>query len=231
MPGTIFITGCSRGIGLELTRQFSAAGWDVIATCRNPAAAWALADLANEFGNIEVHALDVTDYRQMADLARQLDGRPLDILCSNAGYYGPKGVAFGHVDIEEWRKVLEVNTISPYKLVETFMPNLLAGNNKVVGVLSSKVGSIADNSSGGGYIYRSSKTAVNQVVKSLSVDLAGQGITVLALHPGWARTEMGGPNALIPVEESVAGLKNLLLQATQESSGHFYNYDGSEIPW
>ena len=231
MPGTILITGCNRGIGLELTRQFSADDWQVIATCRNPAAAWELSDLAAERGNIEIHALDVTDYAQMTALAKELHDKPLDILLSNAGYYGPKGVAFGNVDVEEWRKVLETNTIAPYKLVETFHDNLQAGARKVVGVISSKVGSIADNSSGGGYLYRSSKTAVNQVVKSLSVDLADNGITVLAFHPGWVQTDMGGPNALISTTESVSGLKQQLTSAGLGNSGHFYNYDGSEIPW
>ena len=231
MPGTILITGCNRGIGLELTRQFSADGWQVIATCRNPAAAWELSDLAAEQGNIQVHALDVTDYGQLAALAKQLEDTPLDVLLSNAGYYGPKGVSFGHVDVEEWRRVLEINTIAPYKLVEAFHGHLLAGSRKVVGVISSKVGSITDNSSGGGYLYRSSKTAVNQVVKSLSVDLADDGIAVLAFHPGWVQTDMGGPNALIPAAESVRGLKQQLTGAGCENSGHFYNYDGSEIPW
>ncbi|MBB5209878.1 SDR family oxidoreductase [Microbulbifer hydrolyticus] len=231
MPGTILITGCNRGIGLEMTRQFAEDGWHVIATCRNPSAAWELGELAAANQNIEIHSLDVTDYEQMAELASDLKGRPLDILLSNAGYYGPKGVALGNVDVEEWRKVLEANTIAPYKLVETFYPQLAAGARKVVGILSSKVGSIDDNDSGGGYIYRSSKTAVNQVVKSLSIDLADQGIKVLALHPGWVQTDMGGPNALISAEESVAGLKQLLLKASAENSGHFYNYDGSSIPW
>ncbi|WP_288130445.1 SDR family oxidoreductase [Microbulbifer sp.] len=231
MPGTILITGCNRGIGLELTRQFSADGWQVIATCRNPSAAWELSELADQWDNIEIHALDVTDYEQMAALKEELGDRPLDILLSGAGYYGPKGVTLGSVDLEAWRQVLEVNTIAPYKLVETFLDNVAAGETRVIGVLSSKVGSIDDNSSGGGYIYRSSKTAVNQVVKSLSVDLAEQGIAVLALHPGWVKTDMGGPNALISAEESVAGLKKRLLEAGPKHSGHFYNYDGSEIPW
>ena len=231
MPGTILITGCNRGIGLEMTRQFAEDGWQVIATCRNPSAAWELGELAEANHNIEVHGLDITDYQQMAGLAKDLDGRQLDILISNAGYYGPKGVGLGSVDVEEWRKVLEANTIAPYKLVETFYPNLAGSEYKVIGVLSSKVGSIGDNSSGGGYIYRSSKTALNQVVKSLSIDLAGEGIKVLALHPGWVKTEMGGPNALISTKESVAGLKKILLEASAEHSGRFHNYDGSAIPW
>ena len=231
MSGTILITGCNRGIGLEMARQFSADGWKVIATCRNPSAAWELSELAESHENLEIHPLDVTDYRQLEDLAHSLKDCPLDLLVSNAGYYGPKGVTFGNVDVEEWRKVLEVNTIAPYKLVEAFAPNLAAGDVKVVGVLSSKVGSIDDNRSGGGYMYRSSKTAANQVVKSLSIDLAEQGIKVLAFHPGWVKTEMGGPNALISTEESVNGLKKLLLNASAEGSGRFYNYDGSVIPW
>ena len=231
MSGTILITGCNRGIGLEMTRQFVADGWKVIATCRNPSAAWELSELAESHDNLEIHPLDVTDYQQLADLAHSLAECPLDLLVSNAGYYGPKGVTFGHVDVEEWRKVLEANTIAPYKLAEAFAPNVAAGKRKVIGVLSSKVGSIEDNSSGGGYLYRSSKTAVNQVVKSLSIDLAEQGVKVLAFHPGWVQTEMGGPNALISTEESVGGLKQRLLNASEKDSGRFYNYDGSEIPW
>ena len=231
MPGTILITGCNRGIGLELARQFSAGGWTVIATCRNPSAAWELSELAEQWDNLEIHALDVTDYAQMAALKDDLGGRPLDILLSNAGYYGPKGVGLGSVDLDEWRKALEANTIAPYMLVEAFCPNLLDGEHKTVGILSSKVGSIADNRSGGGYIYRTSKTAVNQVAKSLSIDLADDGIRVVALHPGWVKTEMGGPNALISVAESVQGLKRVLLDTETCTSGQFYNYDGSVIPW
>nr|WP_010133023.1 SDR family oxidoreductase [Microbulbifer agarilyticus] len=231
MSGTILITGCNRGIGFEMARQFAEDGWKVIATCRNPSAAWKLSELSESYPNLEVHTLDVTDYAQLADLAQSLHGRPLDILVSNAGYYGPKGVTFGQVDVEEWRKVLEINTIAPYKLAEAFYPNLAAGQNKVVGILSSKVGSIADNQSGGGYMYRSSKTALNQVVKSLAIDLQEQEIKVVALHPGWVKTEMGGPNALITTEESVAGLKSLLLSINAKNSGSFFNYDGSPIPW
>ncbi|SDJ59664.1 SDR family oxidoreductase [Microbulbifer yueqingensis] len=231
MPGTVLITGCNRGIGLEMTRQFAADGWRVFATCRDPAQAGGLHALEGEYPQLEVHQLDVTDYDQMAQLAEKLGDQPLDILVSNAGYYGPKGTLFGRVDREEWRKVLEANTIAPYMLAETFCDNVAASERKVIAVLSSKVGSIADNSSGGGYIYRSSKTAVNQVVKSLSVDLRERGISVIALHPGWVKTDMGGPNALISAEESATGLRGVMLGAGMDLSGHFMNYDGSEIPW
>ncbi|WP_237065737.1 SDR family oxidoreductase [Microbulbifer guangxiensis] len=231
MPGTILITGCNRGLGLELTRQFAADGWKVVATCRDLDRAEELKALERQYPKLQVYTLDVTDYRQMAQLAERLKDQPIDILLSNAGYYGPKGTLFGRVDRDEWRKVLEANTIAPYMLAETFCANVAASERKLIAVISSKVGSIADNASGGGYIYRTSKTAVNQVVKSLSVDLAERGITVIALHPGWVQTDMGGPNALISPEESVSGLKQVLLTTKSEKSGSFLNYDGSPIPW
>lgn len=231
MPGTVLITGCNRGIGLEMTRQFAADGWQVVATCRDTARADELRALEAQYPQLEVHRLDVTDYAQMAQLAGKLGDRPLDILVSNAGYYGPKGTLFGRVDREEWRKVLEANTIAPYMLAETFCDNVAASERRLIAVLSSKVGSIADNTSGGGYIYRSSKTAVNQVVKSLSIDLRDRGISVIALHPGWVQTDMGGPNALISAEQSVSGLRKVMLGADLELSGHFINYDGTGIPW
>ena len=231
MPDTILITGCNRGLGLELTRQFAADGWRVFATCRDETSADELKALEQQYELLKVLRLDVTDYGQMAALAEQLRGQPIDILLSNAGYYGPKGTLFGRVNRNEWRQVLEANTIAPYMLAETFCENVTASGRKLIAVMSSKVGSIADNTSGGGYIYRTSKTAVNQVVKSLSVDLAQRGISVIALHPGWVQTEMGGPNALISPEESVAGLKKVLLHINLKRSGHFINYDGKEIPW
>lgn len=231
MPGTILITGANRGIGLEMTRQFAADGWQVFACSRDIPAADELRALREQYRKVQLFQLDVTDYDQMAALGKALWDQPIDILLNNAAYYGPKGVAFGAVDLDEWRRVLECNTIAPYKLAETFSRNVADSARKVIAVMSSKVGSIADNSSGGGYIYRSSKTAVNQVVKSLSVDLRGQDISVIALHPGWVKTAMGGPNALISAGESVAGLRKVLLETDLERSGRFYNYDGSEIPW
>jgi NAD(P)-dependent dehydrogenase (short-subunit alcohol dehydrogenase family) len=228
---TILITGANRGIGLELTEQFAEDGWQVLACCRNPADAGLLQILAERDLAIELHALDVTNYEQMASLADQLGNRPIDILLSNAGIYGSKGVGFGEVHAEEWRQVLEVNTIAPLMLVQTFVEQVAASQQKLVAVISSKVGSIADNSSGGSYIYRSSKTAVNQVVKSLSIDLAGRDITVISLHPGWVKTDMGGPNAEISTDKSVSGLKSILQSAKFAQSGQFIEFNGNSIPW
>ena len=228
---TILITGANRGIGLELTEQFAQDGWQVLACCRNPADAGQLQALTKRDLAIEIHALDVTNYEQMATLADRLGNRPIDILLSNAGIYGSKGVGFGEVDAEEWRKVLEVNTIAPLMLVQTFIEQVAASQQKLVAVISSKVGSIADNSSGGSYVYRSSKTAVNQVVKSLSIDLADRDITVISLHPGWVKTDMGGSNAEISTDASVSGLKSILLSAGLAQSGQFIEFNGSSIPW
>ena len=228
---TILITGANRGIGMELSRQFAEDGWQVLACCRNPADAGQLRALSERGLAIEVHALDVTDYQQMAALSDQLANRPIDILLSNAGIYGSKGVGFGGVDAQEWRQVLEVNTIAPLMLVQAFVGQVAASQQKLVAVISSKVGSIAGNSSGGSYVYRSSKTAVNQVVKSLSIDLSDRGISVISLHPGWVQTEMGGPNAEISTEQSVAGLKSILHTAGPAQSGKFIEFDGNSIPW
>ncbi len=167
----------------------------------------------------------------MADLANKLAHRPIDILLSNAGIYGTKGVGFGQIDAKEWRKVLEVNTIAPLMLVQAFVEQVATSQRKLVAVISSKVGSIADNSSGGSYVYRSSKTAVNQVVKSLSIDLADRGIAVISLHPGWVQTDMGGPNAEISADTSVSGLKSILQSAGFEQSGRFIEFNGSSILW
>ena len=127
--------------------------------------------------------------------------------------------------------MLEVNTIAPLMLVQTLIEQVAASQQKLVAVISSKVGSIADNSSGGNYVYRSSKTAVNQVVKSLSIDLADRDITVISLHPGWVKTDMGGSNAEISTEASVSGLKSILLSAKLAQSGQFIEFNGSSIPW
>jgi len=228
---TILITGSNRGIGLELTEQFAADGWTVIACCRNPADAGALQALSNRYPAIELHALEVTDYEQMASLSAQLRDRSIDILLSNAGIYGPRGANFGGVEAAAWLEVFEINSIAPLMLVQAFVDQVAASRQKLVAVISSKMGSIADNGSGGSYIYRSSKTAVNQVVKNLSIDLAGRGISTISLHPGWVQTEMGGANAETSVGDSAAGLKAILQGAGPEQNGQFLEFNGAPIEW
>lgn len=229
MSQTVFITGANRGIGLSLTELYLQQGDQVHATSRNLAESEELQALASTHATLTLHELDVTNYPHVAQLAKELPA--IDLLINNAGYYGPKGYGFGNTDIEEWRKVFEINTIAPLKLVEAFYPLLQAGSTKKIACISSKVGSMTENTSGGGYIYRSSKAALNSVVKSLSNDLTSEGFSVLALHPGWVRTAMGGPNALIETQTSAAGLAKVIAQSTQKNSGQFINYDGTQLPW
>jgi len=232
MTATVLITGCGRGIGLELAYQYARDGWQVHACARDLERAEALRALAAGYPDqVSLHALDITRDGQITALNRVLGDTVLDLLINNAGCYGPHGVQFTHLDREIWRQVLEVNTLSPLMLTQTLLPRVAAGSMRTIAFLSSKVGSIADNRSGGSYYYRSSKTALNQAVKSLAVDYHGSGLKFVTLHPGWVQTDMGGPNALISAEESVTGLRQVIASLTPEQSGHFLNYDGNEIPW
>lgn len=232
MSGTVLITGCGRGLGLEFAYQYARDGWHVHACCRDLAHAEDLLALEARFPEqVDLHTLDVTKDGQIKALDRVLGDTTLDVLINNAGYYGPKGVTFGNLERELWRQVLETNTLSPLMLAQALYPRVAASKHKTIAFLSSKVGSITDNGSGGGYYYRSSKTALNQAVKSLSIDLEGAGINVVALHPGWVQTDMGGPNALITVEESVSGMREVLADLQPAQSGNFLDYQGAEIPW
>ena len=228
---TVFITGANRGIGLALSKVFLKDNWQVIATCRDIKCADELNQLKADYKLLHVYELDITDYQQMAVLSSTLHDLKIDVLLNNAGLYGPKGYGFGNCDVNAWRDVFEANVIAPTKLAEAFVSQVLNSELKIIAALSSRVGSHTENTKGGGYIYRSSKAALNSVVKSLSNDLLPQGIKTVALHPGWVQTEMGGPNALISAQESAIGLKQVIESLTEEQSGGFYSYKGEQIPW
>ena len=225
---TVLITGASRGLGLEFARQYAGDGWRVIATCRDPGAA---AELKAVDGSVDIHTLDVTDHTAIRALARTLEGRPVDLLINNAGVYGPREVTFGETDYDAWAEVLGVNTMAPLALTECFAGHVAASDLKIVVAITSRMGSIAANDSGGSCIYRSSKAALNAVMKGLSLDLKPRGITVAVLHPGWVRTDMGGPDASIDAPLSVSGLRRVIAGLGPGDSGKFFNYDGEEIPW
>ncbi|GGX47634.1 SDR family oxidoreductase [Saccharospirillum salsuginis] len=225
---TVLITGANRGIGLAMVQQALEAGDEVIATCRRPEEA---ERILPQHERLRWVALDVTDETSIAALAKQLDDIGVDVLINNAGTYGPKGVPLGEVEAEPWLEVFRTNTIGPLLVTQAMLPALRRGSERKIAFVSSKVGSIDDNGSGGSYLYRSSKTALNQVMKSVSVDLSEEGFVVLALHPGWVQTRMGGPNALIDTDTSARGLLRVIQDSTPEQSGRFFNYDGSTIPW
>jgi len=226
MP-TVMITGANRGIGLELARQYAGEGCRVIATCRRPGQADALRALG---GNVSVHGLDVRDGDGVAGLASALSDTPIDILINNAGIYGEK-VGLGSLNFENWLEVLAVNSVAPLRVAEAFLEHVAAGSGKTIVMVTSKMGSITDNTSGGAYIYRSSKAALNAAAKSLALDIAPRGMKCILLHPGWVQTDMGGPNALISVEESAGGMRGVIDGLSDEDNGGFFDYSGKPIPW
>ena len=226
---TILITGANRGIGLELTRQWADEGHRVFATCRHPESAAELNELAGD--RVTVHRLDVTEPGQLGQLEDELGDTAIDILVNNAGVYGPRDrQSFGSLDYDDWADVLRVNVFGPVRVTEALLPRVERSEGKKIATVSSRMGSIAD-SSGGSYIYRSSKAAVNCVMHGLAEELGGRGVVVLALHPGWVQTDMGGDSALITAEESARGLRRVIEGAGPSDSGRFLNWKGEELPW
>jgi NAD(P)-dependent dehydrogenase (short-subunit alcohol dehydrogenase family) len=228
----MLVTGANRGLGLEFARQYAADGWKVYAACRDPDAARELVQLAAESGGaIRVLALEVTDAASVRAAAQSLAGDPIDLLVNNAGVGSPKKQRLGSLDYAAWAQVLDVNTLGPMRVVEAFLDNIANGSDRQIVTLTSAMGSIADNASGGSYAYRSSKAAVNIVMKSLSIDLAPRGISCVVVHPGWVRTAMGGPDGKLTTAESVTALRRLIAGLKPQDTGRFFNYDGKPYPW
>jgi NAD(P)-dependent dehydrogenase (short-subunit alcohol dehydrogenase family) len=217
MP-TVLITGANRGIGLEFARQYAADSWSVVATARRPEAAGEL----NKLG-AEVWPLDAADPASINALAASLKDRGIDVLIANAGML-PRGV-----DAGEWAKAFATNCIGPTLLAKALKPNMVAGGKMVA--ITSKMGSIADNDSGGAIAYRSSKAALNAAWRSLSIDWRGDDVTLAMLHPGWVQTDMGGAGAAIAPPTSVTDMRKTIAGLTPNQSGSFLNYDGQELPW
>lgn len=229
---SILITGANRGLGLEFARQYAQDGWRVFACCRDPDRASELQSLQDQHTSLlSIHPLDVTDHHQIERLAEQLRDEPLDVLLNNAGLYGPKKMVLGQLDYQAWAEVFAVNTLAPVKLAECFLPALERGERKLIASLTSRMGSIANNTEGRHYLYRSTKAALNSAMKSLAIDLQPRNMVVVVIHPGWVRTDMGGEHADLSPAESVQAVRKLLDQATLAESGKFFSYDGREIPW
>ncbi len=221
----VLITGANRGLGLEFARQYAAEGWQVEAACRRPAAAAALVALT---GDLRRHALEVNDDASVAALAAALQG-PLDLLINNAGVFDG-AEAFGQLDRTAFAEVLATNAIAPLAMAEAFASHLAAAGAPLIVNISSRLGSIAE-AEGGGYSYGASKAALNMVTRKLAKDLAAQEIAVVALSPGWVRTDMGGPNAELSPEESVTALRRTIEGLTRDQSGGFFTRAGEVIPW
>jgi NAD(P)-dependent dehydrogenase (short-subunit alcohol dehydrogenase family) len=179
---------------------------------------------------VRVHQLDVTDSQQLQALAATAGNSAIDLLINNAGIYGQRGADFGNTDEGRWLQAFRINVIGPMKVMEALVDAVAASERRVIACITSRMGSIGDNTSGGSYVYRSSKAALNAVAKSASVDLRSRGISVVVLHPGWVRTDMGGPTAALAVEDSVSLLRRILELVWLRECGTFFDVDGSTNP-
>lgn len=230
MTETILITGANRGIGLEFVRQYADTGATILACCRYPDEATALKTLQNQHPQIHIYALDVSIPESILTLSKALS-QPIDILINNAGRL-EKGESFGQTTVDGLMQTYLVNAVAPLKMLEAFTPQIAKSQRKLVVNISSSMGSIEQNSSGGYYSYRAAKSALNMLMKSAAIDLAPQGINVLVLHPGWVKTRMGGEDAMITVEESISGMRKVIAQyAPKPGELRFHRYDGDLVTW
>lgn len=225
-PGTALVTGAGRGLGRELARQYAADGWQVIACGRR------LPPGGFEPG-VEFQPLDAADPASISALAARLAGRPLDVLVNNAAVRSP-AAGLHRLEPDGFLAVLRINTLAPVLATRALLPNLRLGRDPVIANISSRAGSMAEgllDDDDDDYAYRCSKAALNMATVQLARDLLADGITVLSLHPGWVRTDMGGEGAVLPVADSATALRSIIAAATAERSGTFLAFDGRALCW
>ena len=216
----VLITGANRGLGLEFAKQYQSDDWDVIATARESSPE------LDALG-VRIEKLDMRDLDAVARFGGRLDA--LDLLIANAGTYGPKD-ADSAEDAEAWLETMRVNTVAPYLLARSVLPLVEASRGKLVAI-STRMGSIEDNSSGGFLAYRSSKTALNMAWRNLALDVKRLGVIAVMFHPGWVKTRMGGASAPLQPEESIRGMRQVIDELQPADSGEFFGHDGDHIPW
>jgi NAD(P)-dependent dehydrogenase (short-subunit alcohol dehydrogenase family) len=204
------ITGAGRGLGKELAHQYAADGWEVIGTTRAE--------------------LEMTNRRQIREFSSRLKDKPIDLLFCNAGIVGKRGMRPGSFDFDSWEEVLRVNLLGPAALADALLDNVAASERRIIAMMSSRLGSISE-STGMTLPYATSKAALNMLVKGLAAHLASRGIIVVALSPGWVRTDMGGAQAPLTPEFSVCNLRKVISSLKDSDSGKFLSHDGTEIPW
>lgn len=217
----VVITGANRGIGLELARLYQNRGWQVTGVCRQTSP-----ELAEAAAQV-IENVDVTRPAALQDLAAALQGQTIDLLINNAGILQDE--TLGAIDYDSLQLQMEVNAFAPLRVVETLLPNLQAGSK--IANITSRMGSIGDNDSGGRYGYRASKAAFNAIGRSLAIDLKDRGIAVAQLHPGFVKTRMVNFGGIISPQESAAGLAKRIEELNLENSGSFWHCNGEELPW
>jgi NAD(P)-dependent dehydrogenase (short-subunit alcohol dehydrogenase family) len=230
------ITGANRGLGLEFATQYLNNKYDIVAMVRQSSDEL---DALTQRGKVQVLTGDLTDDDALRDAVKRIGPTTIDLLVHNAGTMG-RGVdtgsgieyqPFGRFDRSEWREIFDINVFTPMYLTTLLVDHLRTASRPKVAIVTSQLGSIGNNLSGGMYGYRSSKAAVNSIAKSLSVNLKDYGIVTLALHPGWVRTRMGGENATVTPHDSVAGMRSVIARATLKDTGRFLSYEGKSLPW
>ena len=223
--GAYLVTGANRGIGLAFARHLCKRGDHVIATCRQPEKARDLARLP-----LRLEKLDVADEENIAELASRLKGEALDVLINNAGI-GDDGPPFGRLSMEDLEEAFRVNAAGPVALAQALLPNLRAGKRRAIVNLSSGLGSISENESGGWIAYRASKAALNQLTRTVAAELNREGFVCIAVSPGWVRTDMGGPGASLSPDESAAAMLDVIDRLKPSDTGRFFDYRGKPMPW
>ncbi|MBL8226149.1 MAG: SDR family oxidoreductase [Chromatiales bacterium] len=234
---SVLVTGANRGIGLEHARRYLARGWRVFAGVRDPSRAAALAALPAAAGQLMIVPLDVTSGASVQSAVAAMGGTSLDVVVNNAGTYGPVGwseqarttQAAGGMDYDVWRQILEVNLLGAFRVAEAFRTRLEGGERPLHVLMSSDLGSIANNRMGQSHAYRSSKAALNMVCKGLAIEWPG--IISVALAPGWCRTDLGGADAPIDPADSVAAQQETFDRLTLADSGRFIDRFGETVPW
>ena len=225
------ITGANRGIGLGFVGQLLARGDSVVATARRPDEADELQRLAERHPDrLEIAELDLSRQDTIDEVADRLGNRSLDVLINNGATMKGAG-PFEELNDSILFESFEVNTVGPLRVSRALLPNLERAEGAKIVNITSKMGSVADNTSGGSYAYRISKAALNMATRSMAIDLAPREIIAFVIHPGWVRTRMGGSNALIDTETSVSNMLRIIDGADEETSGTFQEWNGNQVPW